>query len=111
MMPLNGNLTLEQRVSRWTNALELQLVGDKTEVDALRKEPTTPGFALLNLRTAYQYKNLRLDVGITNLFNRFYYLPLGGINYDHNLANLRLTPFESVAGQGRSFNVGLTQTF
>ena len=111
MMPLNGSLTLEQRVSGWTNAVELQLVSDKTEVDALRKEPTTPGFALLNLRTAYQWKNLRVDVGVTNLFDRFYSLPLGGINYDHNLASGRLTPFESVAGQGRSFNVGLTQTF
>jgi len=111
MMPLNGNLTLEERVAGWTNAVELQLVSDKTEVDALRKEPTTPGFAILNLRTAYQYKNLRMDFGITNLFDRFYYLPLGGINYDQNLANKRITPFASVAGQGRSFNVGLTQAF
>ncbi len=111
MMPLNGYLTLEQRVSGWTNAVELQLVSDKTEVDALRKEPTTPGFALLNLRTAYQWKNLRVDFGVTNLFDRFYSLPLGGINYDHNLAVGRVTPFESVAGQGRSLNVGLTQTF
>jgi len=111
MMPLNGLLTLEQKISGWTNAVELQLVSGKTEVDTIRKEPTTPGFALLNLRTAYQWKNLRLDFGITNLFDRFYYLPLGGINYDQNLADKRLTPFESVAGQGRSFNVGLTQTF
>lgn len=111
MMPLNGLLTLEQKISGWTNAVELQLVSGKTEVDTIRKEPTTPGFALLNLRTAYQWKNLRLDFGITNLFDRFYYLPLGGINYDQNLADKRLTTFESVAGQGRSFNVGLTQTF
>ena len=111
IMPLHGYLTLEQRVAGWANAVELQLVSDKTEVDALRKEPTTPGFAVLNLRTSYQWKNLRLDFGITNLLDRFYYLPLGGINYDHNLTNGRLTPFESVAGQGRSFNVGLTQTF
>ncbi len=111
MMPLNGSLALEQKIAGWTNAVELQLVSGKTEVEALRKEPTTPSFALLNFRTAYQYKNLRLDCGITNLFDRFYYLPLGGINYDQNLASKRLIPFESVAGQGRSFNVGLTQTF
>ncbi|MEI8185338.1 MAG: TonB-dependent receptor [Chlorobiaceae bacterium] len=111
MMPLNGSLTMEQRINRWTNSVALQLVGGKTEVDPQRKEPTTPGYALLNISTAYQWKNLRVDVGITNLFDRFYYLPLGGINYDQNLANKRLAPFESVAGQGRSFNVGLTQTF
>jgi len=111
MMPLNGSLTLEQKLAGWTNAVELQLVDGKTEVDPLRKEPTTFGYALLNLRTAYQWKNLRLDFGITNLFDKFYYLPLGGINYDQNLARKRLLPFESVAGQGRSFNVGLTQSF
>jgi iron complex outermembrane receptor protein len=111
MMPLNAVLTLEQKSAGWTNAVELQLVDGKTEVDPLRKEPTTSGYALLNLRTAYQWKNLRLDFGITNLFDKFYYLPLGGINYDQNLARKRLLPFESVAGQGRSFNVGLTQTF
>ena len=111
MMPLNGSLTLEQKISGWTNGVEMQLVSGKTEVDALRKEPTTPGFMLLNLRTAYQWKNLRLDFGITNVFDRFYYLPLGGINYDQSLAGKRLNLIESLAGQGRSFNVGLTQTF
>ncbi len=111
MMPLNGLVTLEQSVAGWSNAVELQLVSDKTEVDALRKEPKTPGFAILNLRTAYQYKNLRVDFGVTNLFDRFYYLPLGGINYDQNLASKRLSLFDSVAGQGRSFMAGLTQTF
>lgn len=111
MMPLHGNLSLEQKVSGWTNAVELQLVDGKSEIDPVRKEPTTSGYALVNLRTAYQWKNFRVDFGIVNLFDRFYYLPLGGINYDENLANKRLVPFEELAGQGRSFNIGLTQTF
>ncbi len=117
MMPFNGYLTLEQSVAGWTNAMELQLVSKKFETDPLRFEPKTAGYALVNLRTAYQWKNLRIDFGITNLFDKFYYLPLGGINYD-NFLNSKLPPstrraadFEPLAGQGRSFNVGLTQTF
>ncbi|NTW64325.1 MAG: TonB-dependent receptor, partial [Chlorobiaceae bacterium] len=111
MMPLNGKFSLEQKIAGWTNAVEFELVDGKTEVDPVRKEPTTFGYGIVNLRTAYQWKNLRIDLGIANLFDRFYYLPLGGINYDGNLANKRLVPFEALAGQGRSFTLGLTQAF
>ncbi|MGB7510421.1 MAG: TonB-dependent receptor [Pelodictyon phaeoclathratiforme] len=117
MMPLNGHLTLEQNVKGWSNAVELQLVGRKSETDPLRFEPETAGFALVNLRTSYKWNNLQIDLGVTNLFDKFYYLPLGGINYD-NFLDSKLPPttkraadFEPLAGQGRSFNVGLTQTF
>ena len=111
MMPLNSKLSLEQKIAGWTNAVEFELVDGKTEVDPVRKEPTTFGYALVNLRTAYKWKNLQVDLGIMNLFDRFYYLPLGGINYDDNLANKRLIPFQALAGQGRSFTIGLLQTF
>ncbi|NTV05594.1 MAG: TonB-dependent receptor [Chlorobiaceae bacterium] len=117
MMPLNGYLTLEQSLAGWSNAVEIQLVGRKSETDPLRFEPETAGYALLNLRTAYQWKNLRIDLGVTNLFDKFYYLPLGGINYDNFLdskippSTRRAADFGPLAGQGRSFNLGLTQTF
>jgi iron complex outermembrane receptor protein len=117
MMPLNGYLTLEQSIAGWSNAVELQLVGRKSETDPLRFEPKTAGFALLNLRTSYKWKNMQIDLGVTNLFDKLYYLPLGGINYD-NFLDSKLPPntkraanFEPLAGQGRSFNVGLTQAF
>jgi iron complex outermembrane receptor protein len=111
IMPLNVRFALEQNVAGWTNAIELQLVDRKSEVDPVRFEPTTPGYALVNLRTGYQWKNLRVDLGITNLLDKFYDLPLGGINYDEFLASKRKGQIESVAGQGRSFNIGVTQTF
>jgi len=117
IMPLNGFLSLEQRIAAWSNAVELQLVGRKSETDPIRFEPQTAGYALVNLRSAYQWKNLRIDLSVTNLFDKFYYLPLGGINYD-NFLDSKLPPttkraadFEPLAGQGRSFTVGLTQTF
>ncbi|NTU94381.1 MAG: TonB-dependent receptor, partial [Chlorobiaceae bacterium] len=86
MMPLNLGLTLEQKIAGWTNAIELQLVDEKSKVDTLRYEPETSGYALLNLRTAYQYKGMRVDLAVMNLFDRFYFMPMGGVNYDQSLA-------------------------
>ena len=117
IMPLNGFLSLEQSIAGWSNAVEIQLVSTKSNTDPLRFEPQTAGYALVNLRTAYQWKNLRIDLGVTNIFDTFYYLPLGGINYD-NFLDSKLPPstkraanFEPLSGQGRSFNIGLTQSF
>ncbi len=111
IMPLNSFLSLEQRIAGWTNGVELQLVGRKSDTDPLRFEPETAAYALVNLRTAYQFKNLRLDLGVTNLFDKFYYLPLGGVNFDNYMASDWMGKIEPLAGQGRSFTVSVTQTF
>ena len=111
IMPLSGYFALEQNVAGWNNAVELQLVGRKFEIDPLRLEPKTAAYALVNLRTAYQWKNLRVDLGVTNLFDKFYSLPLGGINYDNFLHTKPNGNIEALAGPGRSFTVGLTETF
>ncbi|HEX9140551.1 MAG TPA: TonB-dependent receptor [Steroidobacteraceae bacterium] len=111
LMPLNTRWSLEQQLSAWTNALELQLVARKNEVDPLREEPRTPGYALVNLRTTYVWHNLRFDAGITNICNRFYFLPLGGANYDNFLASGATGKIGPLAGQGRSVNAGITYKF
>ncbi|NTV46148.1 MAG: TonB-dependent receptor plug domain-containing protein [Chlorobiales bacterium] len=110
MMPLNAYLVLQQDLDGWSNAVELQLVGKKSDVEPMRYEAQTAGYALVNLRTSYQWKMLRFDVGVMNLLDKFYYLPLGGINYDKNLLDKRKGIIESVPGQGRSFNVSVTVT-
>jgi len=111
MMPLNARLWVEQQLSGFTNTIEMQLVSRKSETDPLRFEPGTPGYVLFNIGSSYEYKNLRIDVGVTNLFDKCYYLPLGGINYDDFLASKKTTTFDPLAGQGRSFNIALTQKF
>jgi iron complex outermembrane recepter protein len=111
MMPLNGLFTIEQNIGGWTNAVELQLVGSKTLVDDFRLEPETESYTLVSLRTSYQWKNFRIDAGVTNLFDTFHYLPLGGINYDNFLHTKPAGVIYPLAGQGRSFNIGVTQTF
>jgi iron complex outermembrane receptor protein len=111
MMPLNARVSIEQKLSGFTNSVEMQMVSRKSEIDPLRFEPGTPGYALFNIGSAYEYKNSRVEVGVTNLFDTHYYLPLGGINYDDFLATKKTTKFEPLAGQGRSFNIALTQRF
>jgi iron complex outermembrane receptor protein len=111
IMPFNARVTLEQSVSSWTNAAELQLVGSKSNVDTLRNEPATSGYTLVNLRTAYQLKSVRLDLGVANLFNKFYSLPLGGADIADWKAGGSVGLPGAVAGAGRSINAGFTVKF
>ena len=78
IMPLNATVSLTQRVGGWTNIAEVQMVDAKTDVSQIRNEVETPGYSLLNLRSSYAWKKVRLDMGIENVFDRLYYYPLGG---------------------------------
>ena len=112
MMPLNARVTLEQRKLHWTHALELRLVNRKTAVDSTRDEPLTPGYGLVNLRTAYQVnKNMSLNMGVSNLFNTYYSLPLGGVNVDQRMQSKWMQPYMALAGAGRSFDFGASIQF
>jgi iron complex outermembrane recepter protein len=107
VMPINGRIGLDHTLGGWTNSVEVQLVGTKNEVSEVRNELTTPSYALVTLRTGYQWQAVRVDVGIDNLFNKYYWLPLGGanlVNYDGSWGY-------SVLGPGRSLNGRLTVTF
>jgi iron complex outermembrane recepter protein len=106
MMPWNAKLALEHKLGGWTNVVELQLVDDKTRVDTDRLEPLTPGYALVNLRTSYQWERLRFDVGVENVFDELYTPPLGGIDYTDYLA-----PGHAVPGMGRSIYAGVSMKF
>ena len=78
IMPLNATVSLTQRLGGWTNIAEVQMVDAKTDVSQIRNEVETPGYSLLNLRSSYAWKKVRLDMGIENVFDRLYYYPLGG---------------------------------
>jgi iron complex outermembrane receptor protein len=110
-MPLNASLRVEQMISAWTNWLEWQLINRKTYVDDQRYEPETRGYTLVNLGTRYQFNNkTSLTLGIRNVFDRQYDLPLGGVS----IAELKTTmtgPLSSLTGPGRSFEVGLDIKF
>lgn len=108
IMPLNARLSLEQTVGLWTHAVEVELVDRKSKVDTLRVEEQTGGYALVNVRTAYQWGAARIDLGVSNVFNRFYQLPLGGVDYANWQAGGKAGQPGSIAGTGRSVDVGVT---
>jgi iron complex outermembrane receptor protein len=113
IMPLNAKLALEHRAAGWISTLEAQLVAAKTRVSQVRNEVPTAGYGLLNLRTSYEYKQLRLDLGVENLLNRFYVMPLGGAYLGQGAAMTSLgIPWGVVVpGPGRSFNLALNLRF
>ncbi|OJZ18120.1 MAG: TonB-dependent receptor [Thiobacillus sp. 65-29] len=78
IMPLNAKLALTQKLRGWNNAAEVVMVSRKEDVSAMRNEMETPGYALLNLRGSHSWKQVRLDFGVENVFDRLYYHPLGG---------------------------------
>ena len=106
-MPLNSTLDLDYKWGGWSATIETQLVAPKDTVQQIRLEPKTAGYALLNLRSSYDWKYLRVDAGIENITNKNYALPLGGV-YMGEKGMPAGTP---LPGYGRSFNVGLTVTY
>jgi iron complex outermembrane receptor protein len=114
MAPLNGKVALQNVVPLFggslTSVLEVEASMAKTEVEALRYEPTTPGYAIFNMRTAYNYKNVQFNLGVENLTDKLYYRPLDGIDIADWMAVG--TPYHSpVAAQGRNVYAGLTVRF
>jgi iron complex outermembrane receptor protein len=123
MMPLNARIALEQKLGGWTNTLESQLVSAKEDVSRVRGEVKTPGYGLLNLRSSYEWKNVRVDFGIENLLDKFYYHPLGGAyigqgrtmslgGTTNTWASTSAPPAGyAVPGMGRSFYLGMNVKF
>ncbi|CAN1518102.1 TonB-hemin, TonB-dependent heme/hemoglobin receptor family protein [Methylophilaceae bacterium] len=112
IMPLNGKLTLTHNYQDWDNALEVQMVKAKDHTSDARNEIKTAGYSLVNLRSSYNWKQARLDFGVENLFDKHYYLPLGGAYVGQGATmGLQNSPIgwgTAVPGMGRSVNVGLT---
>lgn len=113
IMPLNGRFTLTQRLNGWDNALEWVVVDEKDDVSDLRNEIPTAGYALLNLRASHSWQNLRLDFGVENLFDRFYYLPTGGTyTAQGKTMSINGIPWGiAVPGMGRSAYVSFNYRF
>lgn len=107
IMPLNARLAIEQLWGGWTNSLEVQMVRAKTQAQAVRNELRTSGYGLLNLHSGYEWKQVRFDVGVENILNKFYADPMGG-SY---LGQRPMAYGTSVPGMGRSVNTSLTVKF
>lgn len=113
MMPLNAKLAVEQQYGGWTNSVELELVDDKSDVSSVRNELETDSYALLHLRSSYEWKQLRLDFGVENLFDKFYNHPLGGAytGQGKTMSGTGVPWGIAVPGIGRSLYAGINYSF
>lgn len=113
MMPLNARFAVHQTMDNWTNILELELVDDKSQVSQVRNELTTAGYGLLHLRSSYEWKQVRVDFGIENIFDRFYNHPLGGayVGQGKTMSGTGVAWGTPVPGMGRSIYAGVNYTF
>ena len=117
IMPLNANLALMQEIGPWSNTVEGEFVAAKDDVSQVRNEMQTAGYGLVHLRSRYERDNWSVDLGIENLFDRFYDLPLGGA-YVGQGTTMTIPPPPNqpqwgtpVPGQGRSIYAGVTVKF
>lgn len=104
MMPWNGRVALTHSLGGWTNSIEVYAVAGKHNVDTVRNESETGGYALLNLATSYEWENVRIDLGVKNVLDTYFEDPLAGHYYF-------ASPRDNVPGEGRTFNAGLTLKF
>jgi iron complex outermembrane receptor protein len=114
MMPFNAKLSLDHKLQGWKNAIEMQFVDGKSDVQQVRNELRTPSYVLLNARTGYQWKNLSIDVGLDNVLDKQYYHPLAGA-YTGDYYAMSLSGSQpntrNVPGMGRSVFVGMSLTY
>ena len=113
IMPLNAKLALVQETGNWTNTIEGQMVTAKKNVSQVRNEVNTGGYGLLNLRSSYEWKQARFDIGIENALNKFYNLPLGGAytGQGTTMSGTGVAWGVPVPGMGRSIYAGATYKF
>lgn len=112
IMPLNATIGLMQESNHWHNSLELIVVSDKKDVSKNRNELKTAGYSLVNVQTSYTFENLRIDLGIDNLFNRAYNLPTGGAyTGEGKTMSIKGIPLLAVAGAARTFYTGFNFKF
>ncbi|ASM49258.1 iron complex outermembrane recepter protein [Pseudoalteromonas espejiana DSM 9414] len=108
--PLHTKLTLSQQLGLFENTLSWEWVDTKSRVDFNRLENQTHSYNLVNLSSKATFNALTLSTEVTNLFDEFYELPLGGVSIAALKQN-NSAGFTQLAGQGRSFNISASYAF
>lgn len=110
IMPLHSKIALEQQLGKWQNSLSWQWVDSKTRVDPRRLENLTGNYSLVNLATKATWDKLTVRLAITNLLDKYYQQPLGGVSIADFKTDMS-QGFNQLAGQGRSVNAGISYAF
>lgn len=112
-MPLNATATLTHTLGGWDNRIELVMVSEKDDLSDARNEIATGGYSLVNLRGGYSWKQVRLDFGVENLFDKYYDAPTGGTYTGQGTTmGINSIPWGiAVPGAGRSLYAGVNVKF
>lgn len=113
IMPLNARFAVEQKLNNWNNTIEWEVVSNKNDTSAERNEVETAGYGLIHLRTSYEWKQARFDVGVENVFDRLYSAPLAGAytGQGMTMSNTGVAWGTTVPAIGRSIYAGMTLKF
>ena len=108
--PFNTSVQLQHQLGKLQTALKWQWQDGKSRLDSRRLENATASYALLDLTSQWQHEQLTLSLGVSNLLDKDYELPLGGVNialYRQDNSN----GFTQLKGAGRSINAGIRYDF
>lgn len=113
IIPVQGRFALSQQLAGWDNSLEWVFAGDKDDLSAIRNELGTDNYSIFNLRLSHTWDQVRLDLGVENLLDEFYYLPAGGTYVAQGTTmTMNGIPFGiGVPGMGRSLFAGINYSF
>ncbi len=113
IMPINAKLAVTQNINNWTNTIEVELVDDKDHVSKTRNELETSSYGLVNLHSRYEWKHISIDIGVENLFDKFYRDPLGGAYFGQGMtmSATSIAWGEAVPAMGRSIYTGVNYKF
>ncbi len=79
--PLHGIVSLEYDNGAWHGAVEGVLAARQDKVSAYNGETPSPGYALLNLRAGYTFReHLNVELSLENLVDKRYANHLAGVN-------------------------------
>ena len=99
--PLNGSATLSYARSNWWVGLEGVAYARQDNVSETNSESESAGYGLANLRAGIELRrNLAINVGVENIFDKQYRNHLSGIN---RVADSDVAVGERIPGTGRNY--------
>ncbi|MEC9261441.1 MAG: TonB-dependent receptor, partial [Pseudomonadota bacterium] len=113
VIPVQGSLRLSHQLDGWYSSLEWALASSKEKVSDIRNEIQTAGYGLLNLQVSHQWQSFRIDAGVENLLDKFYFNPTGGAYTGQGMTmSLNGIPYGiAVPGMGRAVYAGVQWQF
>ncbi|MFS1703586.1 TonB-dependent receptor plug domain-containing protein [Alteromonas sp. AMM-1] len=112
-LPLHGNLAINHVSGPWQTQITWEFAAAKTNISEVRNEIETAGYGLLGLQTGYVTEQFRVDLGVENLLDKFYFDPTAGTYTGQGMTmSMNGIPFGiGVPGMGRSAFISGTLYF